>query len=48
MYEGPAIFGIITSEEDIVISLTNSDSNFKTASGIVNFFDIEYIQEVGE
>jgi hypothetical protein len=46
LYEGPAIMGIVTSDSDITITLTNSDSNFSAPSGIINFFDIEYIQEV--
>lgn len=44
--EGPGILSIHTGESAITITLTNSDSNYTGATYILDYFDIEYIQEV--
>jgi hypothetical protein len=44
--EGPAILGIVTTDQDIFFDLTNADSGYKESIGRVNFFDVQYVQEV--
>ena len=44
--EGPGILGIHTGESAITITLTNSDSNYTQPIHVLDYFDIEYIQEV--
>ena len=44
--EGCGVLGINTTDSDIFIDLTNGDSNYTASIGRVNFFDIQYIEEI--
>ena len=44
-YEAAGILTIVTGDEGVRLTLTNSDVNYSSAIGFVMLDDVEYIQE---